>query len=63
MGVMDPEHPGSHSTDTIDLIYVASGACVEARSGETVQLNAGDTLIQNGSRHAWAIPAPCRARC
>jgi len=62
MAVMDPDHPGWHSTDTIDLIYVASGACVlKLDSGETVQLNAGDTLIQNGSRHAWGNPGrePC----
>lgn len=62
MAVMDPKHPGWHSTDTIDLIFIASGACVlKLDSGETVQLNAGDTLIQNGSRHAWGNPSsvPC----
>jgi hypothetical protein len=32
-------------------------------SGETVQPNAGDTLIHNGSRHAWGNPGtvPVRA--
>jgi mannose-6-phosphate isomerase-like protein (cupin superfamily) len=62
MDVMDPKHPGWHSTDTIDLLYVVSGACVlKLDSGETTPLKAGDTLIQTGSRHAWANPgnAPC----
>jgi quercetin dioxygenase-like cupin family protein len=62
MAAMDPDHPGWHSTDTIDLIYIASGACVlKLDSGEAVRLNAGDTLIQNGSRHAWGNPGsvPC----
>lgn len=62
MDVMDPQHPGWHSTDTIDLIYIVSGECVlELDSGETVPLKAGDTLIQNGARHAWSNPGriPC----
>jgi len=62
LAAMDPTHPGWHATDTIDLIYVASGGCVpKLDSGETVQLNAGETLIQNGARHAWSNPSavPC----
>jgi len=62
MDVMDPKHPGWHATDTIDLLYVVSGECVlKLDSGETTPLKAGDTLIQTGSRHAWANPsdAPC----
>jgi uncharacterized cupin superfamily protein len=51
--VMDPKHPGWHSTETIDLLNVASGECtLKLDSGETVPLKVGDTLIQNGSRHA-----------
>jgi mannose-6-phosphate isomerase-like protein (cupin superfamily) len=57
MDVMDPQHPGWHATDTIDLIYVLRGGCVlKLDSGETVPLEAGDTLIQNGARHAWGNP-------
>ena len=57
MDVMDPQHPGWHSTDTIDLIYVVSGECVlKLDSGERVPLRTGDTLIQNGARHAWGNP-------
>jgi quercetin dioxygenase-like cupin family protein len=57
MDVMDPQHPGWHATDTIDLIYVLRGGCVlKLDSGETVPLEAGDSLIQNGARHAWGNP-------
>jgi len=57
MDVMDPKHPGWHSTDTIDLLYVVSGECIlKLDSGETTPLRAGDTLIQTGSRHAWGNP-------
>ncbi|MGE3528130.1 MAG: cupin domain-containing protein [Methyloceanibacter sp.] len=57
MAAMDPAHPGWHATDTIDLIYVAKGQCVlKLDGGETVTLRAGDTLVQNGARHAWSNP-------
>jgi mannose-6-phosphate isomerase-like protein (cupin superfamily) len=58
MDVMDKTDPGWHATDTIDLIYVVKGACVlKLDGGETVALKAGDTLIQNGARHAWSNPS------
>jgi mannose-6-phosphate isomerase-like protein (cupin superfamily) len=62
MDVMDPEHPGWHATDTVDLLYVARGACIlKLDSGEETPLKAGDTLIQTGARHAWSNPGdvPC----
>jgi mannose-6-phosphate isomerase-like protein (cupin superfamily) len=62
LDVMDPKHPGWHATNTVDLIYVLSGACVlKLDSGETTPLKAGDTLIQTGTRHAWSNPGavPC----
>lgn len=62
MDVMDKNHPGWHTTDTIDLLYVTSGECVlKLDSGERVPLKTGDTLIQTGSRHAWGNPGriPC----
>jgi len=62
VGEMDPQNPGMHRTDTVDLIYVTSGRCVlELDGGAKVELKAGDTLVQNGPRHAWHNPydAPC----
>lgn len=53
-GHMEPDNPGMHTTDTIDYLYVASGsATLELDDGKEVDVRAGDTIIQNGTRHAW----------
>ncbi len=60
---MEPEAPGMHTTDTIDFEYVISGRVVlELDDGATVELGPGDTVVQNGTRHAWRnpYPEPCR---
>jgi hypothetical protein len=62
LGHMDPDHPGMHRTDSIDFVYVMSGRCVlELDGGATAELNTGDVVIQNGTRHAWRVPydRPC----
>lgn len=54
---MDPEHPGMHRTDTVDLIYVLSDACaLELDGGEIVKLKEGDTIVLNGPRPCLAQP-------
>jgi len=51
---MELENPGMHTTDTIDYEYVISGEVwLELDDGEEVCLKAGDTVVQNGTRHAW----------
>ena len=60
---MEPKHPGMHTTDTIDFEYVISGEVwLELDDGATVHLRAGDTVVQNGTRHAWRNKGsePCR---
>lgn len=60
---MEPDAPGMHTTDTIDFEYVISGRVVlELDDGATVELGPGDTVVQNGTRHAWRNPfdEPCR---
>lgn len=60
---MEPDSPGMHTTDTIDYEYVVSGRCIlELDDGATVELRAGDTVVQNGTRHAWRNPfeEPCK---
>jgi mannose-6-phosphate isomerase-like protein (cupin superfamily) len=53
-GHMEPDNPGMHTTDTIDYLYVASGsATLELDDGVEVDVRAGDTIVQNGTRHAW----------
>jgi mannose-6-phosphate isomerase-like protein (cupin superfamily) len=60
---MEPGSPGMHTTDTIDFEYVISGEVwLELDDGEEVHLRAGDTVVQNGTRHAWRNKSsePCR---
>jgi len=59
---MEPDAPGMHTTATIDYEYVVSGRVVlELDDGVTVELGPGDTVVQNGTRHAWRNPfdEPC----
>jgi mannose-6-phosphate isomerase-like protein (cupin superfamily) len=52
----EPDNPGMH-TVTIDFEYVLSGRVVlELDDGATVELGPGDTVVQNGTRHAWRNP-------
>ncbi|HVO80038.1 MAG TPA: cupin domain-containing protein [Terriglobales bacterium] len=52
--VLEPDHPGMHTTDTVDFDVVISGEVVlEVDDGTEVLLKAGDCVIQNGTRHAW----------
>ena len=51
---MEPDSPGMHTTDTIDFEYVISGdVWLELDDAVQVHLRAGDTVVQNGTRHAW----------
>jgi len=52
--VLERDHPGMHTTDTVDFDVVVSGEVVlELDDGAEVLLKAGDCVIQNGTRHAW----------
>ncbi len=54
LAYMEKDHPGFHATPTIDFEYVVSGEVwLELDDGKEVLLRAGDTLVQNGTRHAW----------
>ena len=59
---LEADHPGMHRTASIDYEYVISGRCIlELDDGESRELGPGDTVIQNGTRHAWRNPyaEPC----
>jgi mannose-6-phosphate isomerase-like protein (cupin superfamily) len=61
-GHMEPDAPGMHTTATIDYEYVVWGRVVlELDDGASVELGPGDTVVQNGTRHAWRNPfdEPC----
>jgi mannose-6-phosphate isomerase-like protein (cupin superfamily) len=60
---MEPDAPGMHTTDTVDYELVVSGrAILELDDGAARELGPGDTVIQNGTRHAWRNPfdEPCQ---
>jgi quercetin dioxygenase-like cupin family protein len=60
---MEPGNPGMHTTNTVDFEFVISGEVwLELDDGKEVHLKAGDTVVQNGTRHAWRNrrDEPCR---
>jgi hypothetical protein len=53
----------SPTTDTIDFEVILDGEVwLELDDGVEVHLRPGDTVVQNGTRHAWRNhgDAPCR---
>jgi hypothetical protein len=45
---------GFHASNSTDIIVMISGKLwLELDDGKEVELNAGDVLIQNGTRHRW----------
>jgi mannose-6-phosphate isomerase-like protein (cupin superfamily) len=51
---IETDNPGMHRTDTVDMEIVLSGEIVlELDDGVEKMLRAGDTNIQNGTRHRW----------
>jgi hypothetical protein len=62
-GYMEPDAPGMHTTDTIDFEVVLDGEVwLELDDGAEVHLRAGDTVVQNGTRHAWRNHGDTTAR-
>jgi mannose-6-phosphate isomerase-like protein (cupin superfamily) len=52
---LEMDDPGMHTTATIDYGIVISGeATLELDNGAKTVLRAGDTYIQNGTRHRWS---------
>lgn len=50
----DPDEPGMHATDTVDLAIVLSGEMtLELDDGAEKVCRQGDVIIQNGTRHRW----------
>lgn len=48
------EHPGMHTTDTIDYGVLIEGEIfLELDDGEQKNLSPHDVVIQHGTRHAW----------
>jgi mannose-6-phosphate isomerase-like protein (cupin superfamily) len=48
------DHPGMHTTDSVDFDVVVFGEVVlELDDGVEALLKPGDCVVQNGTRHAW----------
>ena len=62
-GHMEADAPGMHTTSTIDFEVVLEGEVwLELDDGVEVHLRAGDTVVQNGTRHAWRNHGDTTAR-
>lgn len=50
----EPGNPGMHTTDSVDYVVVLAGEVwLELDDGARTRLGPGDTVVQNGTRHAW----------
>jgi quercetin dioxygenase-like cupin family protein len=54
MDVFEPDHPGMHTTDSIDYGICLEGELhLELDNGKEVKLTPGACVVQQGTRHAW----------
>lgn len=57
---MEPDNPGMHTTNSVDYGILLQGSMkLELDNGESIELEAGDIVIQNGTRHAWHYLSKC----
>lgn len=50
------------AAETVDFVYILSGKLIlEFDDGVTVELQPGESVVQNGTRHTWRDPfdEPC----
>lgn len=64
----ESDNPGMHTTDSVDCTYLISGSIIlELDDNKEIELNQGDSIIQNGTRHRWhnrtEIPAVLITTC
>lgn len=51
---LELDNPGMHTTDSVDFGIVLDGEIdLELDDGAVRHLEAGDCVVQNGTRHAW----------
>lgn len=52
--LMEPDHPGTHTTDSVDFdVIIAGEVWLEVDGGERVLLRTGECVVLNGTRHSW----------
>lgn len=61
-GHMEDDQGGAHTTASLDLVFVVQGGITLVLDDAVVDLGPGDTVVQNGARHAWRNRGdePCR---
>jgi len=52
--VENARHPFMHRTDSVDYAVILTGEIYMLMDEEDVLLRAGDTVIQQGTNHAWS---------
>lgn len=52
--VVGARHPFMHRTDSLDYTVILSGEIYMLMDDEDVLLKAGDTVVQQGTNHAWS---------
>lgn len=57
----DPERPGMHRSETLDLMVVLSGRIMLGVEDGEAEIGPGDAVIQRGTLHRWRVTgnAPC----
>lgn len=51
--LFERDAPGMHTTPTVDYAVILNGRLTLDLGRETTTLEAGDVVVQNGTRHAW----------
>jgi mannose-6-phosphate isomerase-like protein (cupin superfamily) len=52
-GVADADAAGFHTTETIDYVMILDGEVTLELDDGSVDLKAGDCVVQRGTNHAW----------
>ncbi|MDI2131615.1 hypothetical protein [Yinghuangia seranimata] len=52
----DPDRPGMHRSDTLDLMVVLDGRIVLGLDDGEYGLGPGDTVVQRATTHRWRVP-------
>jgi mannose-6-phosphate isomerase-like protein (cupin superfamily) len=55
--LFETDHPGVHTTQTVDYVIVLDGSIVLELDEGSVSLTRGDVVVQNATRHAWRNPS------
>lgn len=54
--LFESDHPGMHTTPTVDYAVVTQGELVLDLGDESTVVRPGELVVQNGTRHAWRNP-------